>query len=115
MTRLLSLAACAITAALLFSPATVEAGGKGKKKDGGLDAAFKKLDTNGDGMLSKAEFAKLHEVMKKKAGAADAKKKPAKGGKKLDALFAKLDTNHDGFLSLEEFKKIKDAKKKKDK
>jgi hypothetical protein len=50
---------------------------------------FKKLDTNGDGKLSKEEFmASKH-----------AQKDPAKA----EAQFKKLDKDGDGFLTLEEF------------
>lgn len=54
---------------------------------------FKKLDTNGDGVLSKDEFmalaAKAHD--------------PAKAKERLEKRFAKLDTNKDGVISLDEF------------
>ena len=105
MLRLFTLS---LTSALMFAvmaPSTAEAAGK--KKKGGPEAIFKKLDTDGDGKISKTEFAKLGEVAKK-AG---------KGGKagKGDKLFSKLDTNGDGSLSLEEFKKLGEQKKKKSK
>lgn len=54
------------------------------KKD--PEAAFKKLDTNSDGKVSKDEF-----------------KAKAKDAEKADKAFAKMDKNSDGFLSLEEF------------
>jgi len=54
-----------------------------------FEAQFKKLDTNGDGKISKEEFlASKH-----------AQKDPAKA----EAQFKKLDKDGDGFLTLEEF------------
>jgi Ca2+-binding EF-hand superfamily protein len=77
-----------------------------KSKKSGADAAFKKLDSNGDGKISLAEF---------KAG--QKKKSKGKKGKGKDkdvtAAFRKLDKNKDGFLSLSEFKKSEGKKKKK--
>src|SRR4051812_33576854 len=102
MKVILSLTAAALTAAFLLAPGTAEAA-KDKKKGNGVEARFKKLDTNNDGKLSKDEFSKFQPKKAKEGAAA---KKPGKEGKKLDAVFAKLDTNYDGFLSLDEFKKI---------
>lgn len=51
------------------------------------EAAFKKLDKNGDGKVSKEEFTAK-----------------AKDAAKAEKAFAKLDKNGDGSLSLEEFK-----------
>jgi Ca2+-binding EF-hand superfamily protein len=68
------------------------------------EAMFKRLDTNGDGKISKEEFAKFAEIMREKI----------KGkGKGADAIFSRLDTNGDGYLSLEEFKKISEMRQKK--
>jgi Ca2+-binding EF-hand superfamily protein len=110
MFRVLSLPAiAALSAAILLSPATAQAGNPKKKADK-LEILFKKLDTNNDGKLSIGEFAKLGELKKK---ATETAKKPAKAGKKTDQLFKKLDTDNDGFLSLAEFRKLKEAKEKK--
>jgi C-terminal processing protease CtpA/Prc len=68
------------------------------------EAVFNKLDTNGDGKLSKEEFAKVVERMREKAKS-KGKTLPAKAG---DGLFNRLDTNHDGFISLDEFKKMRE-------
>jgi ribosomal protein L29 len=65
------------------------------------DALFKKLDANGDGKLTKEEFAKFTEQMKGKLG-----DRAEKLGKVFDGLFDRLDANKDNSLSLEEFKKI---------
>ncbi len=54
---------------------------------------FRKLDTNGDGVLSKKEFLVLAEKARH----------PEKARKRLIKRFRKLDTNHDGVLSLKEF------------
>lgn len=54
---------------------------------------FKKLDTNGDGFLSKEEFL----------APADKAPDPAKARAHREELFNKLDTNKDGKISLEEF------------
>jgi Ca2+-binding EF-hand superfamily protein len=94
-------------------------------------AHFAKLDTNNDGMLSKAEFAKLREMMGMQHGSMDQGKMdhskmdmqhdkmdhskmdmsqmtPADHEKMAMAQFAKLDTNNDGTLSKAEFAKIQE-------
>ena len=78
---------------------------KKKKKGPDLDTVFAKLDANKDGKLSKDEFSKVMEEIKKKKDDAAAKK-PAKGGKMVGQLFTKLDTDKDGSISKDEFKKI---------
>lgn len=125
------------TTGLMFSPGVAEAA-KGKKKGDKLEALFKKLDTNNDGKLSPAEFAKLSAVKKaaktttnktkkkaaqsagkkgkkasktgKKGGKAKKGNKAGKKGNKSTALFHKLDTNKDGSLSLSEFEQLKQVK-----
>jgi len=77
MKRLLMLALC------FGFTAPVMAADKPKKDP---EVAFKKLDTNSDGKVSKDEY-----------------KAKAKDAEKADKAFAKLDKNSDGFLSLEEF------------
>ena len=96
---------------------------KADKKAGALTALFKKLDTNNDGKVSQAEFAKLKDAAQAIKGEVGKKTKPAKvakakkakkAAKKADktaALFKKLDTNNDGFLTPAEFQKLKEVKK----
>jgi len=91
---------------------------KAKKGATDLDAAFKKLDMNNDGKLSKDEFAKVSEKTKKKKKAVDAAKvakKATKSKGEIDEAFTKLATDKDGSLSLEEFKKYEAPAKKKKK
>ena len=96
-------------AGLLCSANTADAAKK--KKGEKIEAQFNKLDTNGDGKLSPAEFAKLGTAAKGKAGKGKAKA-AAKKANKVGTLFTKLDTNGDGSLSLEEFRGIRATKKK---
>lgn len=73
-----------------------------KKKKGGkgpnLEAVFKKMDANGDGKISKDEFADFVS----KLGNGKLKDKP----KLIDKLFARADADGDGFLSKDELKKV---------
>jgi Ca2+-binding EF-hand superfamily protein len=59
-------------------------------------ALFKKLDTNGDGVIDKAEVKAALESGKKTSAAGSK-------GASLDQVFAKLDTNNDGVISQSEF------------
>jgi hypothetical protein len=77
---------------------------KGDVQRGNPEAVFKKIDTNGDGKLSKDEFrAFINNATKGKLAG-----KP----ELIDKLFDRLDTNGDGFLSLDEFKKLRDLREK---
>jgi hypothetical protein len=72
-----------------------------KNQRGDPEAVFKRIDTNGDGKISKDEFKAFIEKASK--------------GKKLNAelidkLFGRLDTDGDGYLSLEEFKALRDLR-----
>jgi Ca2+-binding EF-hand superfamily protein len=95
------------------SPAFADDKPKGDKAKGKPDpeAMFKRLDSDGDGKISKEEFAKFAEVMREKV------KEKGKGknanGKGADAIFSRLDANGDGYLSLEEFKKVSEMRQKK--
>jgi Ca2+-binding EF-hand superfamily protein len=60
-----------------------------QKKGGNPDEAFKKMDKDGDGKLSLAEFKGKREGDK---------------ATKAEATFKAKDKDADGFLSLEEFK-----------
>lgn len=79
-----------------FAVTTRAADDKGEKGDKAA-AAFKALDKNGDGKLSKDEYVG---------------KKKGEGKTKAEDEFKKLDANSDGSLSLDEFKPgYKDAEK----
>ena len=79
---------------------------KGQGQRGNPEAVFKKIDTNGDGKLSKDEFKAFIEKASK--GKGKLREKP----ELIDKLFEHLDTNGDGYLSLEEFKKLRDLREK---
>jgi hypothetical protein len=70
---------------------------KGKGANGG-GRAFKKIDTNHDGQISKAEFETVAEKMAERRGRAP--------GGRAERLFARLDTDHSGSLSQGEFQKL---------
>lgn len=87
----------AVAGVFSFSAVPVQADHHGEGKKGGK--MFEKVDTNGDGVVSKEEFMSAHEKM-----------------------FAKMDKNDDGSLSKEEmqehratmkdkWKNMKDKKK----
>ena len=77
---------------------------KGRKKPD-PEAAFKKLDANSDGKLSREEFDKMRENLPEKI------KERAQGkgnGQFSGKMFDLMDANKDGFISLEEFKKARE-------
>lgn len=80
---------------------TPKKGKFGKNKGIVLDKVFEKLDTNGDGKISKEEFKKFAENSAK-----------GKGGQLGERLFDRLDTNSDGYLSKDEFKKLDELRDK---
>jgi Ca2+-binding EF-hand superfamily protein len=93
MRKLFSLLTVAAIALGVAAPAF--AADKPKKEAPNPAEAFKKMDKDGDGSVSEAEF-----VGKKTGEMAD----------KAKAAFAKRDANKDGKLSLEEFTPKKKAK-----
>ncbi|HTT08060.1 MAG TPA: hypothetical protein VMH34_04650 [Gammaproteobacteria bacterium] len=66
-----------------------EGGGSSEGKCGQGKCGVARMDTDGDGKVSKDEFMKTH---------------------KDESKFAALDTNHDGFLDADEIKKMKEGK-----
>jgi EF-hand domain pair len=81
-----TIAALALCAAFVPTAEAKEKKPKGEGKKADPEEAFKKLDKDGDGSISKEEFT-AHGKDKAKA----------------EAAFAKKDTNGDGKLSKEEF------------
>ncbi len=90
-----------VTAALLLTGA---AGAQDAKQTPKFDAdkIFPKLDADGDGKVTKAEFKKLTEL-----GQGRLKER----AEVLDMVFERLDANADGSLSKEEFAKFGAAAK----
>lgn len=64
---------------------------------GKAEIAFRLTDTNKDGYIDKAEFAKMAKSL---------------SSEKIDKVFENCDKNKDGKLDLSEFKEMMDAKKK---
>jgi hypothetical protein len=95
------LAACVVAVAVGRSPADPPAG-NGQR--GNPEAVFKKIDTNGDGKLSREEFRAFIE----KATKGKLKDKP----ELVDKLFQRLDTDGDDYLTLAEFAKLRDIREK---
>jgi len=118
-TTLVSLGALAFAASAAFAqaPPNESHAGPGRRPSPGQ--LFKKLDTNGDGVLSLDEFkasplgqrdaAKAEEIYHKMDVQADGKVtleefKAFRPDWNPEQAFKKLDTNGDGVLSLDEFK-----------
>ncbi len=96
---------------ILFTFAALTDAGDGDKAgDKKLDPekVFKKLDANGDGKISKEEFAKMMEMRGKAKG--KGKAGAGKDKEMLEKLFDKLDADNDGYLSMEEFKKLSELR-----
>jgi Ca2+-binding EF-hand superfamily protein len=100
MTRWPGILVVALSAIVFLS--AVEAQDAPKKLD--VDAIFKKLDLNDDGLLSKAEFLKLADNFKNKE----------KALKKLEEAFVMLDTDMKGLTRMQFKVYLENVKKKKD-
>jgi hypothetical protein len=103
----------AVLGVLLAAQAGADEAKKGKGKGQPAqtpEAIFKRLDTNGDGKLSRQEFRKLGPLIARRAKG-ELKDKPQRTAKLVERLFNRLDINKDGYLSLEEFKKFRDYRR----
>ncbi|NBB91845.1 MAG: EF-hand domain-containing protein [Gammaproteobacteria bacterium] len=61
------------------------------KREELVDAMFKEVDTNGDGVLSRGEFVELVRCLTGEHGVGVS-----------SAIFDKFDADHDGFISRDE-------------
>ena len=85
-----TLTALAIATSLSSAQTKPATGPHGQGKPPSPEQIFKKLDTNGDGFLSLAEFK--------------ARPKAQENPARAEAVFKKIDTNGDGKISLDELK-----------
>lgn len=100
MKRWIGMLCAALMMGLILSAA--EAGESTKKKID-VEAIFKRLDTNSDGVLSKDEFCKLAERFRDKE----------KARAKLTMAYDKIDPQNRG-LSRDVFRRYLDSVRKKD-
>ncbi|MFQ3593517.1 MAG: EF-hand domain-containing protein [Gemmataceae bacterium] len=100
--------ALTVVSGLLAQDKTDKADKADKAKDKANDLAtkmFERLDTNGDGKISKEEFAKALEQRVGMRGLGD------KVGQLVDRLFTRLDSDKDGYLTKEEVAKFREGGK----
>jgi Ca2+-binding EF-hand superfamily protein len=91
------IAGMALVGLCIFAGSDAGAADEQAEKQRDPAAIFKKLDANGDGKVTKEEFAKFGDALKDKIGA-------DKADKVGQGMFDRLDANKDGALSAEEFK-----------
>lgn len=94
------IAGMALVGLCVFAGSDAGAADEQAEKQRDPAAIFQKLDANGDGKVTKEEFAKFADALKDKVGA-DKADKIAQG---FQGMFDRLDANKDGSLSAEEFK-----------
>jgi hypothetical protein len=81
--------------------------GPGDSRGADKGKQFAKLDTDGDGSLSKAEFAKFAEEIAKRFANKGGKEQPRGGADFAGKMFERMDTNGDGKISKDEFEKTR--------
>ncbi len=89
--------------AALAAPVRAAERGQGRHAAAGPEAAFKKMDADGNGTVSLEEFIKARNPANDEAK------------QKLETRFKKMDADGNGQLTLEEFKKAIEANPPKDK
>lgn len=94
------IAGMSLVCVCVFAVGTADAADEPAGKQRDPAAMFKKLDANGDGKVTKDEFAKFADAIKDKVGG-DKADKIAQG---TQQMFDRLDANKDGSLSADEFK-----------
>lgn len=78
-------------------------------------ALFKRIDTDGDGKVTKEEFEKAGERLRERQKERETRPKAgasAGNGKVGTRIFERLDIDKDGTLSLDEFKKLGELRHK---
>ena len=105
-TSLLSLLEAISQAATTNGTSGTTAGSVSQSAGGSTDQLFSKIDTNGDGVISKDELAKAQATMPhhhhRHHGQSSDATSQANATSLFDQLFSKIDTNGDGSISKDE-------------